>query len=85
MMLIQAVCNSLLPFLQFQSTLGYLKNPPKGYLLPGVDVISGFIQMRQKLRNGGYKSQYEFTSDISGVVSCQRCNYLFTGSSGCVS
>ncbi|KAH7636100.1 hypothetical protein B0T09DRAFT_317777 [Sordaria sp. MPI-SDFR-AT-0083] len=32
-----ALIDYLLPYAQFQSTLGYLKAPPKEYLLPGVD------------------------------------------------
>ncbi len=60
---------SLLPYISYQSTLGYLKNPPKGYLIPGVDVIGGFQEMRQKLMNGGYTNQYEFVEDIANIVS----------------
>ena len=60
---------SLLPWVQFQSTLDHLKNPPKEYLLSGVDVVSGLIQIRQKLRDGGYKTQFQFVRDLNSVVS----------------
>lgn len=64
-----ALVEYLLPYVEFQSTIGYLKNPPEGYLIPGIDVIGGFVEIRQKLRNGGYHNQYEFTWDISRIFS----------------
>ncbi|KAK3396940.1 hypothetical protein B0T20DRAFT_508139 [Sordaria brevicollis] len=64
-----ALIDYLLPYAQFQSTLGYLKAPPKEYLLPGVDVLGGLVQIREKLRDGGYISQFEFTKDLSRVYS----------------
>jgi hypothetical protein len=59
---------SLLPFVQFHSTIGYLKQPPQGYLVPGVDVIAGFKAMKQKLTNGGYMNQYQFATDVGSMV-----------------
>ena len=50
----------------------YLKDPPEGYLLPGVDVIAGMEEIRQKVRDGGYTNQYEFTRDLRGIVRTQR-------------
>ncbi|KAB5511744.1 hypothetical protein GE09DRAFT_1232333 [Coniochaeta sp. 2T2.1] len=63
-----ALIDYLIPFLKFQSTLGYLKDPPKGYLVPGVDLLGGLTQIRQKLRNNGYNNQYEFTWDASRLL-----------------
>ena len=37
--------------------------------MPGVDVIGGLIQIREKLRDDGYSSQFDFTKDLSRVVS----------------
>ncbi|KAH8898162.1 hypothetical protein GQ53DRAFT_629251, partial [Thozetella sp. PMI_491] len=64
-----ALIDYILPFITFQSTLGYLKDPPKGYLIPGVDVVGGFQEIRQKLRNGGYTNQFEFTQDITSIIT----------------
>jgi len=64
-----ALIDYLLPIFHFQSTLGYLKSPPKGYLLPGVDVIEGLVQMREKLRKGGYRTQYQFTTDLGALIT----------------
>ncbi|KAK2051725.1 hypothetical protein LY76DRAFT_465170, partial [Colletotrichum caudatum] len=51
--------NYLEPFVAFQSTLDTLIDPPEGYLLPGVDVIRGFGQIRANLLKDVYKSQVE--------------------------
>ncbi|KAK0710805.1 hypothetical protein B0H67DRAFT_554878 [Lasiosphaeris hirsuta] len=58
------VIEYFLPYVSFQSTLGYLKKPPQGYLLPGVDVIGGLVAIREKLRKGGYKNQFEWGLDV---------------------
>ncbi|KAK0625873.1 hypothetical protein B0T14DRAFT_508706 [Immersiella caudata] len=63
-----ALIEWLLPYLSFQSTVGYLKKPPKGYLLPPVDIIGGALAIREKLRTGGYKLQYEFAMDIKRMI-----------------
>ncbi|KAK1761538.1 hypothetical protein QBC47DRAFT_370366 [Echria macrotheca] len=55
---------SLLPYMSFQSTLGYLRSPPKGYLVPGVDIIGGLAAIREKLRKGSYKNQLEWALDM---------------------
>ncbi|OIW26235.1 hypothetical protein CONLIGDRAFT_646420 [Coniochaeta ligniaria NRRL 30616] len=67
---------SLMPFIKVQSTLGYLKDPPKGYLIPGVDLLSGLTEIRQKLRNIGYSNQYEFTWDIARLISAAADGHL---------
>ncbi|KAK5651961.1 hypothetical protein OQA88_11503 [Cercophora sp. LCS_1] len=59
----------LLPYMSFQSTLGYLKKPPQEYLLPGVDIVGGLAAIREKLRKGGYESQWEFTTDLNRVYA----------------
>ncbi len=62
--------DSLLPYISFQSTLGDLKKPPQSYLLPGVDLVGGMVAIREKLRKGQYKNQYEFVLDIDRLVRC---------------
>ncbi|TGO24125.1 hypothetical protein BPAE_0111g00060 [Botrytis paeoniae] len=57
------------PYLQFQSTLAYLKNPPQGWLFPGVDVLGGLTQMKALLLSGGYKTQWDFERDIWTLVN----------------
>ncbi len=57
----------LIPYLQVQSTLGYLKNPPAEYLLPGVDVIGGMRQIQDKLVADAYESQYDWSLDVANI------------------
>lgn len=64
-----AFIDYLRPFLQFQSSLAYLKNPPKGYTLPGVDIIGGLDQIKQNLQNGVYSSQWGFEKDVNALVN----------------
>ncbi|KAK1992372.1 peptidase S41 family protein [Colletotrichum falcatum] len=61
--------NYLEPFVSFQSTLDTLADPPEGYLLPGVDIIGGFGQIRANLLQDVYKSQVEFALDLSRVFA----------------
>ena len=48
------------PYAEVQSTLAYLKNPPPGYLLPGVDIMGGLDRISQNITNGNYRNEYEF-------------------------
>ncbi|KAF5870381.1 putative peptidase s41 family protein [Botrytis fragariae] len=57
------------PYLQLQSTLAYLKNPPQGWLFPGVDVLGGLTQMKTLLLSGEYKTQWDFERDIWSLVN----------------
>jgi hypothetical protein len=50
-----------------QSTLGYLKSPPEGYLIPGVDIAGGIEQILDKLASGAYKTQWEWSWDIENI------------------
>lgn len=44
-------------FAQFQSTLAYLKEPPKGYLYPAVDIVGALDQISDKLAQGKYSNE----------------------------
>jgi hypothetical protein len=57
------------PYIQFQSTLEVLANPPTEYLFPGVDVLGGLEAIKQKLQDDGYDSQYDFMVALRSVVS----------------
>ncbi|KAH8657787.1 hypothetical protein BX600DRAFT_499850 [Xylariales sp. PMI_506] len=57
----------IVPFIESQSTLAFLRNPTNEYLLPGVDVLEGIADMRAMLTNGTYTDQYDFITDLFGV------------------
>ncbi|KAK9420219.1 putative Peptidase S41 [Seiridium unicorne] len=51
-------------YVQSQSTLEALKNPPSAYLSPATDILGGLDIIRSKVGNNTYSSQYEFDTDI---------------------
>lgn len=57
------------PFIQFQSTLAYLKDPPIGWPLPGVNVLEGLAEIRTMVETGKYESQWEFEVDLYSLVN----------------
>jgi hypothetical protein len=50
-------------YMQFQSTLAYLKNPLPSYPLPAVDIISGLESIRAAAATGNYSGEYDFEFD----------------------
>lgn len=59
----------LAPYFNFQSTVGFLKNPPRGYLLPGVDLLNGLAKIEEKVRNDIYSNEYDFETEILELVT----------------
>ncbi|TLD25508.1 hypothetical protein PspLS_05959 [Pyricularia sp. CBS 133598] len=55
----------LVPYVEQQSTLGILRNPPETYLFPAIDLVAGLRQIKDKISAGGYKSQLEFAWDMN--------------------
>ena len=52
--------NAIIPYMQWQSTLEILKDPPSGYHLPGVDLLGGLDTISKNVTQGNYKNEYEF-------------------------
>lgn len=55
---------SLRPYIEWQSTTSYLKNPPEGYLEPAVDVWGNLDSIAADVQNGEYANEYEFEMAI---------------------
>ncbi|KAK5686512.1 hypothetical protein LTS10_002632 [Elasticomyces elasticus] len=53
---------------QFQSDLTYLKDPPPGYLYPGVDILGGLDSILADVQAGAYKSDYDVQLDLYKLV-----------------
>ncbi|EEY20539.1 conserved hypothetical protein [Verticillium alfalfae VaMs.102] len=64
-----ALLEYLEPWLEFQSTVGILADPPEGYMYPGVDILGGFSNMTSMLRNGDYDNQYDFIVDLFRLIN----------------
>ncbi|KAH8805426.1 hypothetical protein F5884DRAFT_885765 [Xylogone sp. PMI_703] len=56
-------------YVQWQSDLEILKNPPIDYLSPAVDVLGGLANIRSKALANGYKSQWDFDNDLYFLVT----------------
>lgn len=65
------------PYIQFQSTLSYLKDPPKGYPLPGVDILGGLDLIQKNVQNGVYKNQWSFEKDLWSLVNVLPHDFHF--------
>ncbi|KAF7542407.1 hypothetical protein G7Z17_g11602 [Cylindrodendrum hubeiense] len=71
-----ALIDYLLPFVQFQSTIETLANPPDEYLFPGVDILGGIEAVRTKLNKNGYDNQYEFMTALRAIFVASNDNHF---------
>ncbi|KAF2746168.1 peptidase S41 family protein-like protein [Sporormia fimetaria CBS 119925] len=55
--------------IEFQSTLGYLKTPPQGYVNEAVDIVAGLDTIENKVFNGDYSNEYDFEADIATLLA----------------
>lgn len=56
-------------YAQWESTLAWLKDPPKEYGLPAVDIMGGLDEIFANTTSGKYQSEYEFQASIVKLVS----------------
>ncbi|KAK1727655.1 uncharacterized protein BDZ83DRAFT_749945 [Colletotrichum acutatum] len=64
-----ALVHYLRPWLEYQSTVDILLDPPEEYLYPGVDIFGGLDNITQSLEDGGYESQFDFTVDLYRLIN----------------
>jgi hypothetical protein len=55
---------SLKAFVQWQSTLAFLKDPPPSYMLPPTDIEGGLDDLSTAAAAGGFASEYDFQLGI---------------------
>ncbi|CAG8251038.1 unnamed protein product [Penicillium salamii] len=63
-------------YLQFQSTLEILPNPPEGYLMPPTDLLGGLDEIQVKAAIGFYSNQYDFDTAISDLLKSAYDGHL---------
>ncbi|KAI9700928.1 MAG: hypothetical protein M1820_006689 [Bogoriella megaspora] len=63
-------------FIQFQTTLEYLKNPPPTYQMPPTDLIAGFEGIKHKALSNGYANEYEFELAIAKLINSAQDGHL---------
>jgi hypothetical protein len=52
--------DSLQAFVQWQSTLAFLKDPPQSYMLPPTDIVGRLTDISATAQAGKYVSEYDF-------------------------
>lgn len=60
---------SLRAYVQWESTLAYLKDPPASYGLPPVDILGGLDTIAANASAGGFQSEYDFQSSMVRLIS----------------
>lgn len=60
---------SLKAFVQWQSTLAFLKDPPPSYMLPPTDIEGGLDNISTTVAAGGFTSEYDFQLGIVKLLS----------------
>jgi hypothetical protein len=63
--------------IQFQSTLAYLKEPPKGYQQPAVDILSELIKIQNNVTSQVYQNQYQFEIDVQHLLYKAHDSHLY--------
>ena len=56
-------------FVQFQTTLSWLKNPPPSYLRPAVDVVQSLNDISQRVATGFYTNEFDFEIAILTAIN----------------
>ncbi|KAL1649604.1 hypothetical protein SLS58_001661 [Diplodia intermedia] len=55
--------------LTWQSTLAYLKDPPKGYPNPPVDLLAGLEDIKKDVSSNGFESEYDVQNAITTLLN----------------
>jgi hypothetical protein len=53
---------------EFQSTLSYLKDPPKGWPNDAVDIVAGLDKIKSDVESGQYDNEFDFETDIASLM-----------------
>ncbi|KAI9737565.1 MAG: hypothetical protein M1834_009720 [Cirrosporium novae-zelandiae] len=72
-----ALIEWLIPFVEYQSTLAYLKDPPEGYLMDPVDIMGGLQGIKKTAAANGYTNQYDFDLDLFNLINNAHDGHFF--------
>jgi hypothetical protein len=65
---------------EMQSTITYLKNPPKGYFNDPVDILQGLSDIQAKIDDGQYNDEFTFERDIASLFTkAHDGHFVFSG------
>ncbi|KAL9105640.1 MAG: hypothetical protein Q9227_009219 [Pyrenula ochraceoflavens] len=59
-----ALLDSIAPYIEWQSTISYLRDPPSGYTLPAYDIEAQFAAIRSKVSSRSYPGEIAFENDL---------------------
>src|ERR1700761_1160908 len=71
---------SLKPYVQFQSTLAWLKDPPSEYaekLFGPVDLLGGLDSIAEKVKGQEYSGEYEFGFELYKLFQSAHDGHLY--------
>lgn len=68
---------SLKAFVEWQSTLAWLKNPPKSYGFPAVDIQGSLDKILETAKQERYGSEYDFQAAIVQTISIAHDGHFF--------
>jgi len=68
-----ALISYVRPFIEWQSTIEILADPPHDYLVPAIDIFYELDRIEQNLKTGFYSKQWDFSTDFMGIVSSPNC------------
>ncbi|CZS88174.1 uncharacterized protein RCO7_01140 [Rhynchosporium graminicola] len=56
--------NSMIPYIEWQSSLSYLANPPKTYPFPAVDIFASLNTILKNIEKSVYAHEHAFQTDL---------------------
>ncbi|KAK4163302.1 hypothetical protein QBC43DRAFT_335495 [Cladorrhinum sp. PSN259] len=68
---------SLKAFIEWQSTLAFLKNPPKSYAFPAVDILGELHDIAATVEAGGFSSEYDFQLKVYHLITSAHDGHLW--------
>ncbi|KAI1107423.1 hypothetical protein F4804DRAFT_352294 [Jackrogersella minutella] len=72
----QRLVQSLKAFMNWQSTLAWLKDPPPSYEPPAVDIQGSLDNISSTVAAGGFANEYDFQLDIVKALSAAHDGHL---------
>ncbi|KAK2034760.1 hypothetical protein LX32DRAFT_717660 [Colletotrichum zoysiae] len=67
-----ALVDAIRPYLEWQSNLAYLKNPPVGYEPEAFDLVGHLQKVRERLVADGYDGEVDFQEDLFEMTAKTR-------------
>ena len=71
-----ALIDSIMPYMQWQSTLAYLRSPLSGYMFEAIDLLEGLKKISQNVIDQVYNSEYEFEVALNSFFNRAHDSHL---------